>query len=369
MLRQKYPVGETRTPAAWTAGQTIRWDVPLILGQAFIAFFIRIAGVHTIGTANATSIANAGMQRLIRGLKVYADYKDAGGDRAIRSYTARGVNDAAAGRTASYAGQQLAQENLLDGGTPIEQTDPVVGVGANAVDFVLPIRFERPGTRERNRTLLAAHELKSLIVELDLGIADTIAAADDTDLAVHPATSTAALVANVNLSAEVLTGVPLNSRFDIRRVRTAALELLTSDALRLDLGEKAYYRRLGFMCTDDDVLSDARVTHLSVDIDKGQDVIKRQAWQDLQGDAKHRYSIETWLAGHNVIDFRGILSTRRASTVDLRCVVPAGAAVADDRLFATVEELVPRGFNNMGRGERKRRGAVSRRQRRGRAVA
>ncbi|KKL91052.1 hypothetical protein LCGC14_1898510, partial [marine sediment metagenome] len=230
-------------------------------------------------------------------------------------------------------------EDLVDVGEPIVITDPGVAVAAQPVEIAFPLRFWTPRSRRPLATLLDTRRMTSLKLEVRPGILDTTAAGDDTDVLVTDATTTVVSALTWNLSAAVVKNPQEVGRYDLRRVRTLTKALEVNNALQLDLGEKRFFRRLLMIQTDDDVLSDARVTQLKVKIDKFTNVIDRR-WGELQAEAKQRYSLTAALVGQNVVDFQGLLDTLRANSVDLEMNTVAGAAVADDRMFVAAEDVV-----------------------------
>lgn len=335
LVAEKQIVGPA-SPADYLSEHRMQWDIPL--GDVYVDLLLRVYGTVTIGVADSTSLAAGGMQRILRELRIIADYEAANIEGGLRSYTARGVNDAIGGRTCSLAGRMLALENLIDVGTPIAQTDPGLTAGAHSVAIAWPIRLWTPRAAVPTRTLLDSRVLKSLKLQIQTGIIDTTTAADDTDLLVHPATSTAVASLTWDLSANVLKTPAAETHYDIRRVRTAQLDLSVNDNLALSLEKGAAYRRLLAFVTDDDVLSDARVTELAFRLNLNSRVVDRK-WAELQDQAKQRYALASALAGMNVIDFRGIMDTGGATAVDLVAKVPAGAVSTADRLFALVETV------------------------------
>jgi hypothetical protein len=326
------------SPADYKTSQRLEWDIPL--GDVYVDLMLRIHGTVTIGTADVSSLAAGGMERIIRELRLVAAFEEANIAGEIRAYTAFGVNDGTGGRTASLAGRMLAFESLIDVGTPIAKTDPGLTAGAHSVSVAFPIRLWTPRSAVPHSTLLDSRKLTSLKLRLQTGILDTTTAADDTDLLVHPATSTGAAALSWDLSANVLKSPAAVTNYDIRRVESAQLDLSVNANLALKLEKGARFRRILAMCTDDDVLSDARVTELAFRLNLNTRPIQR-TWRELQDQAKQRYRLATALAGMNVMDFRGVMRTSGASAVHLVAKVPTGAAVADDRLFCLVETVTP----------------------------
>jgi hypothetical protein len=338
MLRVEKLITDPIMPANYQAESRLEWDIPV--GDVFIELMLRVSGTMTIAVDACTGLQVGGMERILRELRLTADWNlpDAP-DSLLRSYTSRGVNDGVAGRTASYAGRMLAFENLIDVGAPVVITDPGLAIAAQPVEIAFPLRFWTPRSARPMATLLDTRLMTSLKLEVRPGILDTTAAGDDTDVLVTDATSTVVSDLDWQLSAAVVKNPQEVGRYDLRRVRSLTKALEVNNALQLDLGERRFYRRLLMMQTDDDVLSDVRATQIKVKIDKYTNVIDRR-WGELQAEAKQRYSLAAALAGQNVVDFQGLLNTLQANNVDLEMNVPAGAAVADDRMFVAAEDVV-----------------------------
>ncbi len=325
------------TPADHEAERNLVWDIPL--GDTYIALLLRLSGTMTVGVAPAASLQAGGIERIIRSLELVADWKGPGLDSLIRSYVVQGVNDAIAGRTISYGGRLLALENLIDSGTPIQKSDPGLGIAANAFEAVFALRFETPRSARPLSTLLNSGLLKRLTLKVKTGILDTTAAGDDTDVYVTAPTTTVVTALSFALEAVALRDPPARVQYNLRRVRSLEKTLSVNDRLALDLGEKAFYRRLLCIQLDNDVLSDARATEVKVRIDKHSDITDR-TWASMQGQAKERYRLASMPSGMNVVDFRGVLGTMRAHSVDLVLKVPAGAVVAEDKLLVGIEDVV-----------------------------
>ena len=340
MLTVRKKIGR-ETPSQYKQTEDLRWPIPHgDGGDVYAALFLRAHGTLTVGVADCTALQARGMERALRSLRIFAEYKEGSLEAAVRSYTAKGVNDGVAGRTCSFGGIQLSQEALYDQGTRIEYTDPGLTQAAQAVDIVWPIRFFNPRARNPWRSCIDSRLLKSFYVEAKQGILSTTAAGDDTDVLVTDAASTVVAALNWDLAALVVkrpgSGAAYNT---LRKVGTKTTNLSENNALEQSIGEGAIYRRIAMLQTDDDVLSNARISELAAWIDRDSDAVWAR-WAELRGETKARRSLETLPTGFAAMEWPRGIDMRRANSFHLRLNVPAGAAYADDRLFSTVEEIV-----------------------------
>ena len=337
-------------PPNWLAPRVLR--IPLPLDYVYETLYIRIVGILTIAGAIATALQANAMRRIIRGLRIVCGMPS--NDIDVRNYSAFGVNDGVAGRTASYAGEQIAAEALADQGAPIFQVDPGLAIAAHPVEVTFPIRFTRLHGARRYATLLEARRaagIRHLTLEVTLGIADTTAAADDTDILVNPALGTNALVAAVEISADVWQNVPAYP-FDLRTILTRQLALGVQADLPLDFGLGGYYNRLTMLCSDNDVASDALIASMWFRLGDTTE-ITRGTWGDYRNQALQRYSLAAIPAGYNYVDFDPEKSGSKVNangfpSAQLHCEVPAGAVIAQDRLWVAHEQVV---LNPLGRSE------------------
>lgn len=346
---------DREVPSQYKQVDELRWDLPHGRGgDVYAALFLRCHGTMTVGVADCTGLQARGMERVLRKLRVFAEYREGSLEAAVRSYTAKGVNDGVAGRTASFAGIQLSQECLYDQGARIEYTDPGLTQAAHAVDILWPIRFYNPRARNPWKSCIDSRMLKAFYVEADQGILDTTAAGDDTDVLVTDATSTVVSSLNWDLGALVLKRPASSAAYStLRKVGTKSVSLSVSDSLVLEIDEGTIYKRIAMLQTDDDVLSNARISEVAAWVDKDSDAVWGR-WAELRGETKARRSLETLPAGFNSIDWPQGLDVRSANSFDLRLNVPSGAVIADDRLFTTVEEIVMAPGIRVGAGVQKR---------------
>lgn len=341
-LRARVPIAlpaGMAAPVNWL--QERRLEIPLPTDQVIESLFLRIAGNLAIGVADATNLQPQGMRRVLRGLDLRI--KGPRFSDLLRSYQARGVNDGAAGRACSFAGVQVAHEAAADMGCQITQTDPGVVVGAQATEIVFPIRFIRPRCPMPYASLLDTRELESATLIVNLGIMDTTAAGDDTDVLVTAATTTAVYAGAVELSADVWTNVP-RYPFDYRRILTYSAALDIREDLPVDLGAAKHWIREHLLVTDNDVLSDVRVTDTSFRAGSGTYIVDRVPWAHLRSAARTRYQLEAFDVGQNFIDQDPEKKGEKISTGGQKAYVvarvPAGAVAAQDRIFVTGEDLV-----------------------------
>lgn len=332
---------DRETPDQYAQQEDLRWEIPHGQGgDVYAALFLRCHGTMTVGAQDATALQARGMERALRRLRLFAEYKEGSLEAAVRSYTARGVNDGAASRIASFAGIQLSQEALYDQGARIEYTDPGLTQAAHPVDIIWPIRLFSPRARNPWKSCIDSRLLKSFYLEVTQGILDTTAAGDDTDVLVTDAATTVASSLVWDLGALVLKRPGAGGQFStLRKVGTKTANLNTDDAQILEIKEGAIYKRIAMLLTDNDVLSDARVSEVAAWVDRDSDAVWGR-WPELRGETKARRSLETLPVGFNSIDWPQGIDVRQANSFDLRLNVPAGAVVAEDRLFATVEEIV-----------------------------
>jgi hypothetical protein len=332
---------EREIPSQYKQEEDLRWDIPHGRGgDVYAALFLRCHGSMTVAAQDCTALQTRGMERVLRNLRVFAEYREGSLEAAVRSYTAKGVNDGVAGRTASFAGIQLSQEALYDQGTRIEYADPGLTQAAHAVDIVWPIRFYNPRARNPWKSCIDSRMLKAFYCEARQGILDTTAAGDDTDVLVTDAASTVACNLNWDLGALVLKRPAAGAAYStLRKVGTKSVPLSVSDSLVLEIDEGTIYKRIAMLQTDDDVLSNARISELAAWVDKDSDAVWGR-WSELRGETKARRSLETLPAGFNSMDWPQGLDVREANSFDLRLNVPSGAVAAEDRLFTTVEEIV-----------------------------
>ncbi len=322
-------------------------DIELPRGRLFERIGIRLAGNFTIGGADATGLQPHGMQRAIREAQlILTRGRNAPNiyQGTVRDYSVRGVNDAVGARTASFGGIALARENLVDNGTPNAQTDPGLTVAGspNACEMQWHISFLNSTLLFPWQTLLDTRRTNRAIVRIRLGILETTAAGDDTDVYVTAAGTTVAFAGTLTAWGETLVNVP-SYPFDLKMTRSITDSLVVANPHPIDVGENTYYKRLMLHVLDNDVDSDARV--LDVDfVQDNKDHIVESTWTDLQVTNKGLYHIEAWPVGFAVLDF-DVYRQGRIQNVwgqhdaDLELNVPAGAVTAADRMFVVSEEV------------------------------
>lgn len=353
LLSGKVDRREERLPV-WAEGATGQFrgereiEIELPKGRIISRIMMRIRVPFTIGAADCTALQPHGMQRVLRKAVLEVQRgrgapKVYGGD--IQVWSPRGVNDAAGGRTASFAGIALSRNYLLNNGTTPPQTDPgltVVG-SPNIGEITYELNFLTKNRSFPYRELLDTTKITRAALRLTIGVLETTAAGDDTDVYVTAAGSTVACTLDVVTTLETLVNIG-SWPFDIRVVRSISDGLAVSNQQHVDIGENAYYSRLQMHVLDNDVDSDARVDEVSFVVDNKDYIVNRKRWLDLQQRNKGQYNIEAWPAGYAVIDF----DQERMGTFqdvwgehDARLELnnPAGAVVTADFMHTIVEEI------------------------------
>jgi hypothetical protein len=160
---------------------------------------------------------------------------------------------------------------------------------------------------------------------------------------VTAAASTVAFAGALVLTANVLRDCP-RYPFDVMVSRQLVIPLGVDARLKTLLGDNTYYSKLFLNCTDNDVDSDVRIQDVSVVIDNVHRAIDAKLWGDIQADNRIVSGMQAGEAGFAVIEFDPHQIGYKESawgrhSCDLLLNVPAGAAIAADRLFVTSEEI------------------------------